>query len=225
MRCVVFISIAALLLASQLVAQQAPPATQPRPSDPAVQPTTPGAPTITDPARRPSTFGDPADRTTESQRPNKVFRASKIIGTNVKNKSNEDLGSINDIVIDARDGRVAYAAVSMGGFLGVGDKLFAVPWEAIECREENGTHVAYLDIDKQRMQDAQGFDQDKWPDMANQEWRTENDRRYRLQRSERHEVLKPVQPGTQPPATQPGTQPRTAPPTTTPTTPQQQPQR
>src|SRR5262245_21409012 len=56
-----------------------------------------------------------------------VVRASEIIGTSVKNKAEEDLGSINDLVIDPVDGQIAYAAVSMGGFLGVGDKLFAVP--------------------------------------------------------------------------------------------------
>jgi sporulation protein YlmC with PRC-barrel domain len=192
------LTIAALLLASQSWAQQAPPATPTQPTDPAYR--APGTP-ATDPALRTGTSRDPAAHTQRGMR--KVVRASKIIGINVKNKADEELGTINDIVLDPADGRIAYAAVSMGGFLGVGDKLFAVPWEALECREVNGQHVAILDIDKQRMEHAQGFDQDHWPDMANEKWRMENDRPYRMQRQQGHEVYKPVQPGTQHPETQP----------------------
>jgi sporulation protein YlmC with PRC-barrel domain len=199
-------ALGALLVASQLVAQQAPPATPAQPKDPTYR--APGTQT-TDTTQRQDTFRDSAAR--PQQGPQKIVRASKIIGINVKNKANEDLGSINDIVLDPRDGRVVYAAVSMGGFLGVGNKLFAVPWEALECREENGKHVAYLDIDKKQMENSQGFDQEHWPDMANEKWRTENDRPYRMQRQQTHEVLKPVQPGSQQqPGTQPGAQPRPA---------------
>jgi hypothetical protein len=198
------LTIAALLLASSSWAQQAPPATPPaQPTDPTFR--APGTPT-TDPALRTGTFRDPAARPREGQQ--RVVRASKIIGIKVKNRADEELGSINDLAIDPMDGRVAYAAVSMGGFLGVGDKLFAVPWEALECREVNGEHVAFLDVDKKRMENAQGFDKEHWPDMANEKWRTENDRPYRTQRSQTHDVYKPIQSGTQQPGTQPGTQPR-----------------
>lgn len=188
-----FLCIAALLFAGQAFAQQST-TTPGQPADPAIRRDTIGTPTTTDPAH-PGTFRESAKHQAEPGQ-QKVVRASKIIGLNVKNRANESLGSINDIVLDPRDGRVVYAAVSMGGFLGVGDKLFAVPWEAIECREENGEHVAFLDVDKERMKNAQGFDQDRWPDMASQQWRTENDRHYQAQRQTR-EVFKPVQPGTQ----------------------------
>jgi sporulation protein YlmC with PRC-barrel domain len=107
-----------------------------------------------------------------------VVRASEIIGTSVKNKAEEELGSINDLVIDPVDGQIAYAAVSMGGFLGVGDKLFAVPWDAIECRKVEDDHVAVLDVDKKALENARGFDEANWPDMANERWRAENDRPY-----------------------------------------------
>lgn len=197
----------ALLTAGQLVAQQATTTNPTQPTDPTFRPGTSGTPTVTDPALRPGALRDVA---AHRQGPQKVVRASKIIGVNVKNKANEDLGSINDIVLDPADGRVAYAAVSMGGFLGVGDKLFAVPWDALECREVNGAHVAILDIDKQRLENAQGFDEEHWPDMANQQWRVENDRPYRSQRPQAREVFKPVQPGTPQPGAQPGTQPRPA---------------
>lgn len=193
-------TIAALLLASSSWAQQAPPATQTN------QPT---APTFrspaTDPVDRTGTFRDSATREAGQDR---IFRASKIIGITVKNRADENLGSINDLALDPRDGRLAYAAVSMGGFLGVGDKLFAVPWEALEIRDVNGSLVAFLDVDKKRMENAQGFDKEHWPDMANEKWRTENDRPYRTQRSQTHDVYKPVQPGTQQSGNQPGAQPR-----------------
>lgn len=120
-----------------------------------------------------------------------VVRASQIIGMEVKNNRDEDLGSVEDLAIDPETGRVAYAAVSMGGFLGLGDKLFAVPWDAVECRPvegstatgEDATHVAILDVSKEQMKDAKGFDQENWPDMANQQWRQQNDRRYQSLRS------------------------------------------
>jgi sporulation protein YlmC with PRC-barrel domain len=194
--------LAALLVATQLVAQQATTTDRTDSNDPNLR--TPSDATTTTPASRPATYRDRDARAGQAKQ--KVVRASKIIGINVKNKADEDLGSINDIVFDPRDGRIVYAAVSMGGFLGVGDKLFAVPWEALECREVDGEQVAYLDIDKNRMENAQGFNEDNWPDMANDRWRAENDRRYRLQRSRTHEVLKPTQPDAQPRAEQPATE-------------------
>lgn len=187
----------AILVATQLVAQQA------TTTNPATEQDVRTPSTTNNQGARPGTFRDSA---VQPHREQKVVRASKIIGINVKNKANEDLGSINDIVIDPMDGRLVYAAVSMGGFLGVGDKLFAVPWEALECREVDGEHVAILDVDKKRMENAQGFDEDHWPDMASAQWRTENDRRYNLR--PRHEVLKPVQPGAQPRFNQPTPQPQ-----------------
>jgi sporulation protein YlmC with PRC-barrel domain len=120
-----------------------------------------------------------------------IVRASDVIGMDVTNNAEEDLGSIEDLAIDPMTGKIEYAAVSMGGFLGVGDKLFAVPWNAIECRPKAGSalqageepdHVAVLNVDKESMKNAQGFEQDHWPDMANDTWRTENDRPYQSRR-------------------------------------------
>ena len=196
--------LAALLVASQLIAQQT--TTNPTTNDPAVRRDTGTPPATTDRDRNTATidrdrntsgtFRDQAKHQAELGQ-QKVVRASKVIGTNVKNKGNESLGEIKDVVFDPMDGRISYAAISMGGFLGIGDKLFAVPWDAIEFRDDNGTYVAFLDIDKQRMQNAQGFDKDHWPDMASQQWRTENDRPYQSSRRQQtHEVYKPVQPDT-----------------------------
>jgi surface antigen len=68
-------------------------------------------------------------------------------------------------MIDIPTGRVAYAVLSFGGFLGMGNKLFAVPWHAFTIDEENKEFV--LDVDKKVLENAPGFDKDNWPDMAN----------------------------------------------------------
>ena len=122
---------------------------------------------------------------------NAIVRASDVIGMDVRNNADEDLGSIEDLAINPTTGKIEYAAVSMGGFLGMGDKLFAVPWNAIQCRTETGEEdqapenqetVAVLDVDKAALKNAKGFDQDNWPDMANDSWRLENDRPYQSRR-------------------------------------------
>lgn len=113
----------------------------------------------------------------------RTIRASELIGTNVQNAADETVGEINDIVIDPSDGRVRYVALSVGGFLGIADQLFAIPWTAFECRRDGDQHVVVLNIDKATLQKAKGFNQENWPDMANQQWQTENDRFYVVPRS------------------------------------------
>ena len=93
-----------------------------------------------------------------------IVAKKSILGAKVVNAVREDLGSIEDIVIDARDNRVAYAILSFGGFLGMGDKHFAIPWEALSF--DLSEKVAVLDIDKDRLRNAPGFDRNNWPDMA-----------------------------------------------------------
>ena len=107
---------------------------------------------------------------------NKTVRASELIGTNVQNNADETVGEINDIVIDPNEGRVRYVALSVGGFLGVADQLFAIPWTSFECRRDGDEHVVVLNVNKETLQKAKGFNQDNWPDMANQQWQMENDR-------------------------------------------------
>jgi hypothetical protein len=67
-------------------------------------------------------------------------------------------------MIDLPSGRVAYVVLSFGGFLGIGDKLFAVPWSAL--RVDEGEHEFILDVDRKTLENAPGFDKDNWPDMA-----------------------------------------------------------
>jgi len=100
-----------------------------------------------------------------------VVPASKIIGEAVVNRQNEDLGKIHDLVIDAKEGRLAYAVLSFGGFMGMGNKLFALPWKALQFAETENKLV--LNVDKEKLKAAPGFDKDaKWPNFADRTWGT-----------------------------------------------------
>jgi sporulation protein YlmC with PRC-barrel domain len=138
-----------------------------------------------------------------SQLDSPVVRAMQLKGVKVKNNAGEDVGKIYDLVIDMKSGEAAYVAVSVGGFLGVGDKLFAIPYDAFtfmpsedavtkngRTKERSATKptvtenkklsdvVAKLDASKDTFKNAKGFDQNAWPDMAGEAWRNENDKAY-----------------------------------------------
>lgn len=103
-----------------------------------------------------------------------VMGADTLIGNDVCNPAYEPLGTVKEIMLDMRSGQVAYAVLSFGGFLGMGEKLFAVPWSALVLDTKNKRFV--LDVDKDRLENAPGFDASDWPDMANDEWeKTVND--------------------------------------------------
>ncbi|OIP15537.1 MAG: photosystem reaction center subunit H [Comamonadaceae bacterium CG_4_9_14_3_um_filter_60_33] len=94
--------------------------------------------------------------------------ASSLIGNDVYNKQDEDLGDVKELMLDMHTGKITYAVLSFGGFLGMGEKLFAVPWSALTLDTENKRFT--LDVSKDRLESAPGFDSDNWPDMANPEW-------------------------------------------------------
>lgn len=98
-----------------------------------------------------------------------VLSASSLDGDDVKNPQGEDLGSIKDIMIDTRDNSVAYYVLSFGGFMGMGDKYFALPPESITLDKENKCFI--LNADKERLKNAEGFDKDNWPNMADPSFR------------------------------------------------------
>ena len=97
-----------------------------------------------------------------------MMSAGTLTGDDVYNQHGEDLGDIKEIMLDMRSGRVAYAVLSYGGFLGLGDKLFAVPWGALKLDAENKRFV--LNVEKNRLADAPGFDKEHWPNMADPAW-------------------------------------------------------
>jgi sporulation protein YlmC with PRC-barrel domain len=94
----------------------------------------------------------------------RVLAASTLAGDSVRNSAGEDLGKVDEIMIDIPSGRVAYAVLSFGGVLGMGNKLFAVPWSALTVDEDEKCFV--LDVNQKTLESAPGFDKDHWPDMA-----------------------------------------------------------
>jgi sporulation protein YlmC with PRC-barrel domain len=94
--------------------------------------------------------------------------ASTLTGDKVTNLDGDKLGHLEEIVIDLHSGRVDYAVLSSGGFLGLGDKLFAIPWDLITVDSEREEIV--LDISKETLENAPGFDKDNWPDVHDRDW-------------------------------------------------------
>ena len=105
-----------------------------------------------------------------------LMGADTLLGEEVYNSQNERLGDIKEFMLDMRSGKVAYAVLSFGGFLGMGEKLFAVPWSALTLDTSNKRFV--LNINKERLESAPGFDADRWPDMADPTWANQIDSYY-----------------------------------------------
>ncbi len=93
-----------------------------------------------------------------------LMGADTLIGNDVYNLDEEDIGDIKEIMLDVATGEISYAVLSFGSFLGLGEKLFAVPWSALKLDTENKRFV--LNVTKERLQSAPGFDKDDWPDLA-----------------------------------------------------------
>jgi len=113
----------------------------------------------------------PSDNPDKSGPGPQVMDAATLIGDKVVNASGESLGKIEAIMLDVTTGRIAYAVLSFGGFLGMGSKLFAIPWGALtlDARE----HGFILDASKEKLENAEGFDKDHWPSMADPTWASE----------------------------------------------------
>jgi sporulation protein YlmC with PRC-barrel domain len=101
----------------------------------------------------------------------RLMGAETLVGNDVFNREGEDLGDIKELMLDTASGNVRYAVLSYGGFLGMGDKLFAVPWKALRLDTENKRFE--LNVEKERLESAPGFDKDSWPDMADPSWADE----------------------------------------------------
>ncbi len=100
-----------------------------------------------------------------------LLSANSLSGNDVYNTAGEDLGEVKDIMLDTRSGRVSYVVLSFKPFLGMGGKLFAVPWAALALDSKNRRFV--LNVDKNRLESAPGFDKNHCPDMADQTWQRE----------------------------------------------------
>ncbi len=119
-----------------------------------------------------------------------LFRASQLIGMSIQNPAGKDVGDINDLVMDANTGKIRYAAVTYGGFLGIGNKMFAVPFEAFKFerdQDDADRSVLILNINEQKLEGAVGFDEENWPDFADNKFTEELDKRYGVDRQRMRE--------------------------------------
>src|SRR6202166_4401575 len=100
-----------------------------------------------------------------------LMGADTLLGNDVYNPRDEKLGTIKEFMIDMGTGRINYAVLSYGGFLGMGDRLFAVPWQALKLDTSNKRFT--LNATKEQLKNAPGFDKDHWPAMADSTWVTD----------------------------------------------------
>lgn len=101
---------------------------------------------------------------------NKVLISGGTLkGCKVVNPAHEELGKIEELMIDTANGNIVYAVISFGGFMGFGEKYFAMPWEAfyLDTVEED---KVILSVPKEKLENAPGFDKDNWPDTAQWEF-------------------------------------------------------
>jgi sporulation protein YlmC with PRC-barrel domain len=113
-----------------------------------------------------------------------LMSTDSLTSNKVINKAGDRLGDVKDIMLDMRSGRVSYVVMSSGGFLSIGEKLFAVPWNALTLDTVNECFV--LDIAKERLEAAPGFDKDAWPNMANETWARDVHAYYGTRANETH---------------------------------------
>ena len=110
---------------------------------------------------------DIARKTAEGRRVN-AFMVEKIIGSKVINMKREMLGKIGDLIVDINTGRIVYAVLDSGGFLGIGDKLLPVPWESLAALPSEG--IFFLNQSKEQMKNAPAFDRNNFSNMTDMHW-------------------------------------------------------
>jgi sporulation protein YlmC with PRC-barrel domain len=112
-----------------------------------------------------------------------LYRVSTIKGVKVRNNANEDLGFIYEVVLNLKEGKIRYAALSFGSIAGLGGKLFAIPFDAFVLKHEGNDKHFVLDMSAEKLKAAPGFDSNHWPDMADPDWARDIDRYYENVRS------------------------------------------
>lgn len=99
-----------------------------------------------------------------------VMAASTLDGDKILSTDGEEVGKVKEIMLDVQGGRIAYVVMSCGGFLGIGDKLLAIPWNALTL---DTTRKCFLvSLSSERIKNAPGFDKQHWPSMADATWAT-----------------------------------------------------
>ena len=116
-----------------------------------------------------------------------IVPSNKIIGKHVSNSWSEDLGKIEDVVIDLHTGKIVYAVLSFRGIMGIGAKHFAIPWEKIGLpKMGDATETFSINIDREDLLHSPGFEPDNWPEMANSAWIADMERHYAEVKNEPH---------------------------------------
>lgn len=100
--------------------------------------------------------------TTTSQ----TLRINSALGMNVRSPAGDDLGRVDDLLFDVPSGRIEYAILSHGGFLGLGDKLFPIPWREMTLHFEQGQNYFVVDATPQFLGRLPSFDREHWPDQT-----------------------------------------------------------
>ena len=88
-----------------------------------------------------------------------LISASKVTGTNVYNTEGQHLGAVHDIMLDKLSGKIAYAFMSFGGFLGIGERYHAIPWAALKYDTAQGGYVVGITIDQLKGAPTYGGDE------------------------------------------------------------------
>ncbi|MFT3741210.1 MAG: PRC-barrel domain-containing protein [Gammaproteobacteria bacterium] len=99
---------------------------------------------------------------------NNLIKTKDVIGVKVCNLQNEDIGKIEEIVLDKLSGEVRFAVLSFGGFLGMGDKHFPLPWHVLNYQPDQEAFV--VNLDKEFLKNAPSFEKNSWPDFSEGLW-------------------------------------------------------
>lgn len=122
--------------------------------------------------RNQTTFSDTElDRRTQFDRSRPIARdnsdnlisSDRVEGTKVFSTDGEELGSIDHVMIGKLSGRIEYTVMSFGGFLGMNEKFFPIPWDALDYDTDKDGYV--VNIDKDRLKDAPNYDRDSNPEL------------------------------------------------------------
>jgi len=105
-----------------------------------------------------------------------LLGASTLTGASVRNAAGESLGKIDEIMLDLARGKIAYAVLSFGGVLGIGNKLFILPWSSLEFNQN--TNEILLNVQREVLENGPGFEGNSWPDLADPEYAAEIHRYY-----------------------------------------------
>lgn len=97
-----------------------------------------------------------------ANRPVHLLASTSIVGDKIVNKTGENIGKIKDIMINIKEGKIQYIIIEFGGFIGLGEKLFAVPFPALKLNAKEQNFI--LDVEKTFLETAPGFNPEHWPE-------------------------------------------------------------